>query len=188
MQSKFIDKEIIYTGQELAPHWIYKNHGVQGDAIVSFIGRCDVKITEMVDLADVIDNSPIYSKKMLHFLIEHFNINLIEGILRQRLLINIARDILLENGISPLSLCRKGDDLFYNNGKLSVSIAAKSINSVLIHFGVNIDSNGAPVAAAGLETELNLQNIKQIAENIMSAYTCEHSEIIKASTKVKGII
>ena len=188
MQQKFIEKEICYTGNELSPHWIYKNHNMQGDAVVGFIGGCDVKLAEMVDIADVLDNSPIYSKKMLHFIIEHFNISLIEGILRQRLLITIARDELLNNGISPIDLCRKGDDLFYNNGKLSVSIAGKSINSVLIHFGINIDSTGAPVKAAGLVSEMNLQNIRIIAENIMNSYCSESQSIISASTKVKGII
>ena len=191
MKHKFIEKEICYTGKELYPHWIYKNHNVQGDAIVSFIGECEVKLTEMVDIEDVLDNSPIYSKKMLHFIVEHFNINLVEGILRQRLLVAIARDIILENlekGVSPNLLCRKGDDLFYNNGKLSVSIAAKSINSVLIHFGMNIDSSDAPVEAAGLKTEMNMQNIREIAENIMNSYCRECDEIINASVKVKGII
>lgn len=188
MKQIFIQKEIKYTGKELAPHWIYKNFNIQGDAVACFIGECDVKITEMVDIEDVLTDSPIYSKKMLHFIIEHFNIGLIEGVVRQRLLISIARDILLKNGISPDSLCRKGDDLYYNNRKLSVSIAAKSINSVLIHFAMNIDADGAPVKAAGLESEMGLKNIKEIAQSIMESYCKENEEIINASTKVKGII
>ncbi len=188
MKHKFIEKEIRYTGKELTPHWIYKNHNIQGDAIVSFIGECDVKTPDMADISDVLSNSPIYGKKMLHFIVEHFNINLVEGILRQRLLITIAREILTIKGISPVGLCRKGDDLFYNNGKLSVSIAAKTINSVLIHFGLNIDPSGAPVKAAGLQTDMKIQNIKEIAENIMVSYCSEYREIINASAKVKGII
>ncbi len=188
MQYKFIDKEIIYTGKELVPHWIYKNYNIQGDAVIGFIGECDVKTTEMVDIEDVLSDSPIYSKKMLHFIVEHFNIGLIEGILRQRLLIAIAHNILLENGISPTVLCRKGDDLFYNSNKLSVSIAAKSINSVLIHFGMNINSENAPVKAAGLQSEMRLNNIREIADKIMEKYSNEHEQVIIASTKVKGII
>jgi len=188
MQYKFIDREILYTGQELSPHWIYKNHNIQGDAVVGFVGECDVKITEMADIEDVLSNSPIYSKKMLHFIVEYFNIGLIEGVLRQRLLIAIAHDVLLENGISSGSLCRKGDDLFYNNNKLSVSIAAKSINSVLIHFGMNIISENAPVKAAGLHSEMGLDNIRQIADSILEKYCNENEQVLKASTKVKGII
>ncbi|HSA06505.1 MAG TPA: DUF366 family protein [Candidatus Gastranaerophilales bacterium] len=187
MKSKFVEKEICYTGKELSPNWIYKNYHIQGDSIISFIGQCDVKIENMVDIADVLDNSPIYSKKMLHFIVEHFNIQLIEGILRQRALVGIARDVILNEGISSDLLYRKGDDLFYKDGKLSVSIAAKSINSVLIHFAMNIDSTGAPVKAAGLKTEMNLENHVKLAQNIMSLYAQECEEVINASCKVKGI-
>ena len=141
----------------------------------------------MADISDVLTNSPIYSKKMLHFIIEHFNMQLIEGILRQRLLICITRDIILRKEISHVMLSRNGDDLFYNDGKLSVSIAAKSINSVLIHFGINIDSSGTPVKTAGLKTDLNFKNFKEMAKNIMNCYCCECDEIINASCKVKGI-
>ena len=205
MKYQFIEKEMCYRGKELSPSWIYKKHNILGDAVVSFIGECDVKIDDMADISDVLSNSPIYSKKMLHFIVEHFNIQLIEGILRQRLLVSIARDIIEQassrfangdeqassrfaNGISPALLSRRGDDLFYKDGKLSVSIAAKSVNSVLIHLGINIDSEGAPVKAAGLETELCLQNFREIAEKIMTSYIRECNEIIDASCKVKGIL
>lgn len=187
MKKKFIEEEFCYCGKELAPCWIYRKHGVQGDAIVSWIGECDVKIDDMADIEDVLSNSPIYSKKMLHFLVEHFNMSLIEGVVRQRLLICIARDAILQKGISPVDLQRQGDDLFFKNGKLSVSIAAKSINSVLIHFAMNVDSEGAPVKAAGLETDLALEKIRGLAENIMENYVRECSEIMDASCKVKGL-
>ena len=59
MKSLFIDKEIKYIGSQLSPHWIYKNFHILGDAIVSFIGEMDVKITEMVDIEDVIDKYKI---------------------------------------------------------------------------------------------------------------------------------
>ena len=117
MQSKFIDKEIKYTGSELAPHWIYKNFNIQSDAIVGFCGECDVKITEMVDIEDVLENSPIYSKKMLHFIIEHFNMGLIEGVVRQRLFINIIREKILEYLPKGSEILRYGDDLFFNDKK-----------------------------------------------------------------------
>ena len=128
MKSKFIEYEICYMGKELSPHWIYKNFNIQGDAIVSFIGECDVKLSEMVDIQDVLEDSPIYSKKMVHFIVEHFNTPLIEGVLRQRLLVNIARETIIANLPNSEEVLRNGDDLFYNNGKLSVSIAAKSMN------------------------------------------------------------
>ena len=66
MHTKFIENEIKYTGHELAPHWIYKNFKLQGDAIVAFVGETEVNLSEMVDIEDVINNEPIYSKKMLN--------------------------------------------------------------------------------------------------------------------------
>ena len=67
MKTLFIENEIKYIGSQLAPHWIYKNFKIQGDAIVAFVGECEVKLTEMVDIEDVINNEPIYSKYMLSF-------------------------------------------------------------------------------------------------------------------------
>jgi len=188
MKSKFIEEEIRYTGKELSPHWIYKNFNLIGDSIIGFTGECEVKLDNMVDISDVLSNSPIYSKKMLHFIVEHFNISLIEGILRQRLLVNIARDVILDNLPKSTVISRQGDDLFYNKSKLSVSIATKSITSVLIHLGINIDAIGAPVKACGLKSDFNLENIEEIANNIIKNYCRENEEIMKASCKVRGVI
>ncbi len=188
MQSKFIEKEIKYTGSELAPHWIYKNFNLQADAIIGFCGECDVKITEMVDIEDVLDNTPIYSRKMLHFIIEHFNMQLTEGVVRQRLFINIIREKILEHMPKGSEIIRDGDDLFYNGKKLSVSIAAKSINSVLIHTGLNIISEGAAIEASGLNSDMGLQNIQELGKDIIEAYTKEYDNMILATTKVRGVL
>ena len=94
MKTLFIDKEIKYIGSQLTPHWIYKNFKIQGDVIVAFCGECEVKLTEMVDIEDVINNEPIYSKYMLSFITEQFNIGLVEGVFRQRLLISCLKEAL----------------------------------------------------------------------------------------------
>ena len=184
MQSKFIENKIKYEGYQLAPHWIYKNFKIQGDAIVAFIGECDVKLNEMVDIEDVINNEPIYSKSMLSFISEQFNIGLVEGVFRQRLLICIIKEILEQRGFI---IKRDGDDLFYNNKKLTVSIATKSMTSVLIHTGINIISSGAPVDASGLTEDLGIADIKEFANEVLSRYTSELHDIILASTKVRGV-
>ena len=139
MKTLFIDEEIKYIGSQLAPHWIYKNFKIQGDAIVAFRGECEVKLTEMVDIEDVINNEPIYSKYMLSFITEQFNVELVEGVFRQRLLMCCIKEALEKRGFV---VRRSGDDLFVNDRKLSVSIATKSMTSVLIHTGVNILSDG----------------------------------------------
>ena len=184
MHTKLIEKEIKYIGSQLAPHWIYKNFKLQGDAIVAFIGECEVALTEMVDIEDVINNEPIYSKSMLSFITEQFNINLVEGVFRQRLLICIIKELLEERGIFVV---RNGDDLMIDGKKLSVSIATKSKTSILIHTGLNIVSEGAPVKASGLTSELGITNIKEFALEVMKRYSEELEDINLASKKVRGV-
>ena len=184
MKTQFIEQEIKYEGWQLSPHWIYKNFKIQGDATVAFIGECEVKLTEMVDIEDVINNEPIYSKSMLSFISEQFGVNLPEGVFRQRLLICIIKELLEEYGYK---IKRSGDDLFYEGKKLTVSIATKSITSTLIHTGVNILSEGAPVKAAGLKSELGIENIKEFAIEVMKRYSEEIEDIILAGTKVRGV-
>lgn len=191
MKSLFIDKEIKYIGSQLAPHWIYKNFHILGDAIVAFIGEMDVKITEMVDIEDVISNSPIYSKKMVSFIIEQFGISLSECVLRQRFLICIIIEELRKLLGNKFQIKRSGDDIFVNIAgkykKLSVSIATKSINSGLIHTGLNIDPTGAPVDACGLTRDLGITDIEEFAKNVMKRYIEENTEILEATCKVRGV-
>lgn len=184
MKTKFIEEEIKYIGSQLAPHWIYKNFKIQGDAIVAFIGECKVDLTEMVDIEDVINNEPIYSKYMLSFISEQFGVGLTEGVFRQRLLMCIIKELLEERGIFVV---RNGDDLMINGRKLSVSIATKSITSVLIHTGLNILSEGAPVKASGLTSELGITDIREFGEEVMRRYSEELEDIVLAGTKVRGV-
>ena len=184
MKTKFVEEEIKYIGSQLVPHWIYRNFQMQGDAIVAFVGECEVKLSEMVDIEDVINNEPIYSKLMLSFISEQFGIGLTEGVLRQRLLITVIKELLEERGISVV---RNGDDLLINGAKLSVSIATKSVTSVLIHTGLNILSEDAPVRACGLRSELGIDNIKDFAIEVMQRYSEELDDIILAGTKVRGV-
>lgn len=184
MKTLFIENEIKYIGSQLAPHWIYKNFKIQGDAIVAFVGECEVKLTEMVDIEDVINNEPIYSKYMLSFITEQFNVELVEGVFRQRLLVTCIKEALERRGFF---VRRNGDDLFVNDKKLSVSIATKSMTSVLIHTGLNILSDGAPIPVSGLGSDLGIEDIKEFAQEIMQKYSDEIKDIILASTKVRGV-
>lgn len=184
MKTKFIEQTIKYEGHQLAPHWIYKNFKIQGDSIVAFIGECEVKLTEMVDIEDVINNEPIYSRNMLSFISEQFGVGLTEGVYRQRLLICIIKEALEKRGIK---VRRNGDDLFVDDKKLTVSIATKSMTSILIHTGVNIDSQGAPVKASGLTNDLGITDIENFAKEIMQKYSEETNDIVLAGTKVRGV-
>ena len=184
MQTYFIEKEIKYIGSQLAPHWIYKNFNLIGDSIVSFIGEVDVDLSEMVDIEDVINNEPIYSKKMLNFIIEQFNISLYGMVCAQRLFISIIKEVLEGYGCI---VKRDGDDLFFDNRKLSVSIATKSITSCLIHTGLNIIKEGAPINVSDL-SEIGITDIQKFANEIMKKYKEEIESIKNAVYKVRGVV
>ena len=184
MNTLFIDKEIKYIGSQLAPHWIYKNFHLQGDSIVAFIGEVDVKLDEMVDIEDVINNEPIYSKKMLNFIIEQFDVPLEQMVYNQRLFVSIIKETVEEYG---KTVKRDGDDLFFDNRKLSVSIATKSITSCLIHTALNIIKEGAPIDASDLR-ELGIEDIKEFGLKILSKYSREVDSIKKATYKVRGVV
>lgn len=181
-----LDKEIDYTGEQLRSHWIYENFNILGDAAVAFIGKADVSLVHMVDLQDVKESAYIYSSKMLHIIVEHFGANLEEIILRQRLFICIIHSFLNQR-LNGDVVVRNGDDLFYKDAKLSVSIATISIVSGLIHIGINIDSKGAPVNASGLLTEMNIYDINNLALQFLEGYTIECDQIKKAGYKVKPV-
>ena len=184
MQTLFIEKEIKYIGSQLAPHWIYKNFKLLGDSIVAFVGEVDVQLNEMVDIEDVINNEQIYSKKMLNFIIEQFDISLYGMVCAQRLFISIIKETLESYGCS---VCRDGDDLFFDNRKLSVSIATKSITSCLIHTGLNIIKEGAPIDVSDL-SELGIQDVKEFANKVMQNYKNEIESIKNATYKVRGVV
>ena len=184
MKTLFIDNEIKYEGWQLCPHWIYKNFKLQGDAIVAFVGECEVKLTEMVDIEDVINNEPIYSKLMLSFISEQFNVGLVEGVFRQRLLICKIKEALEKRGFV---VTRDGDDLFFDDKKLTVSIATKSATSILIHTGVNIISEGAPIKASGLQSDMKISDIKDLAQEIMVQYSEEIDDIATTRYRLQQV-
>ena len=187
MKTLFINEEIKYTGKELSPHWIYKNFHIQGNCIIAFIGECNVNLTHMVDIEDVINNEPIYSKKMLNFIEENFNSTLEETVYKQRLLVTITKEV-IEKHSPSVKIIRSGDDLYIDNKKLSVSIATKSITSTLIHFGLNIISEGAPIKAADLINDAKITDINDFANKILNAYKEETEDISLATCKVRGVI
>ena len=160
------EKEICYTGHELAPHWIYKTFDLKGDSLVAFQGPADVSLDKMVDLEDVKRKAPIGSPKMLHFLAEFFIDSLDEGVLLQHLFVFEVYEALLQR--SPKNLRRRGNDLYFKDRKLSVSIATKSLISVLMHFAINIETAGTPVPTAGL-LELGVDP-KPFAEEILGKF------------------
>lgn len=184
MNELFCEENIKYTGKELSPHWIMTKFRLVGDSVVSFVGEVDVPIENMVDVEDRINNEPIYSTSMLNFIIEHFGYTLKEISMAQLLLITAIREVFFEN--YGIVLKRSGDDLFYDDRKLSVSIATKSITSGLIHTALNIDSTNAPVNASDIN-EMGINDIKTLAIEIMHKYSDNIEKVNYSVTKVRGV-
>jgi len=172
---------VAYTGAELRSHWLFHRFGLRGDAAAAFLGPCEVALERMVDQADVAAGDAIRAALMLHFIIEHFDTDLTRAVLRQRLLVCLARELL--TGLSDVR--RSGDDLFVGDRKLSVSIATASPVSTLIHFALNVDPTGAPVPAVGL-AELGVVPLP-FAELLLARYAEECEGVAAARCKVRGV-
>jgi len=184
MICKLIEQEIPYTGRELASHWAFRSFGLLGDSMVAFAGPCDVGTDRMADLVDVKADAPIWSERMLHFIVEHFGCGLETAILRQRLLICIIQEI-LNGGFKAQIIRRKGDDLYEGDAKLSVSIAVQSPVSCMIHVGLNIESRGTPVKTMGLN-DLGVEP-RALAKDVMAGYLDELEGMTEARCKVRGV-
>lgn len=184
MKSKFIDTPIKYDGTQLRSLYAYLEHGVLGDSIISFVGPCDVGFDHMVDGEDLLAKSAICGANMLHFIIEEFGVGLEFMVTRQRLLASLVYEYLCEN-VGSTDLYRSGDDVFYKEGKLSISIATVSPVSALIHFAVNIVNDGTPVKTSCLE---DLRIKPQIfAETIIERFINEVTTIKEAACKVRSV-
>lgn len=192
--SKRLEREIAYSGRELAPHWIAHETKQFGSALVAFTGACDVATDALVDLEDRFASDSIRAQSMLHFLGEFFGDTLEITVVRQRLLVAILGECLnrrlyksttLPAGVERL-VERSGDDIFVTvdgrKKKLTVSIVTASAVSTLLHFGVNIDATGAPVEAVGLQ-DLGV-SASDLADEVLSLWSKEMHEQAVARAKV----
>lgn len=180
MKTLFIDKEVTYDGSQLRSLYAFLEHRLQGDSIVSWVGKCDIPQDKIVDGQDLMEGSAIYSEKMLHFIVEIFDAKLREMVLLQRLFGDIVRDEVFKIAHGKIYLLRKGDDLYLKDEfealqkfegkknkisldilnqapqknvdlKFNISIATVSPVSGLLHFGINISSKNTPVKTYSFE-------------------------------------
>jgi hypothetical protein len=122
---------------------------------------------------------------MVHILGEFFGITLREGVWIQRHLVQEAASRLRAKG---LEVSRDGDDLFLAGGKLSVSIVTASPVSVLLHLGINLDPEGAPVKAAGLAGALSTAGLNGFFDELLSGFEREWASVNRATVKVKPVV
>ncbi|MDG6243582.1 MAG: DUF366 family protein [Methanolobus sp.] len=136
MERIILDNKQDYDGSQISSLWAYNLADVQEDSIIVFRGVCDVKLEHMIDLEDKKHGDMIFSTDMIHFIIEHFDSTDLKLVYaRQRLFTALVADLL--SGYHS-NIIRKGDDLFVDGKKLTVSIASTSAVSQKIHFGINV--------------------------------------------------
>lgn len=185
LKTKWIAKKIPYTGQELRSLYAYLEHGVLGNSVISFRGPCSVDFQHMVDGEDFLEQSAIEGSDMVHFIFEIFDQSLLSGVLLQRLFAGIVRDAIAELAKKPVELRRSGDDIYWGKKKLSISIATRSISSVLIHFAVNVKNEGTPVPTCALD-DFGIP-AKKFAEICLSKIQEEFASIVEATQKVRSV-
>lgn len=173
-----------YDGSQLRSLFAYKTYQVQGDSIVVFRGPCQIPMENMVDIADVLAGEHIYSEDMLHFIIEHFDMDLEKAVTRQRLLMTIVKEELEKQGINGVT--RNGDDLYALGKKHSISIATLSPVSTVIHAALNISSANTPVPTISLQ-ELGIEKFLVFGRAIAEKYLSEIQDIRDARCKVRGV-
>lgn len=182
LATKFLSEtHEIYDGHQLAPLWNYLQHGLVGSSCVSWIGPCQVPLEAMVDGEDVRAQSVISGASMVHFIAELFDIELKGAIAFQRLMVTLARDVLEE--LSGQRIVRRGDDLYWQGGKLSISIATRSLQSCLIHFAVNVTRAGTPVVTSSL-ADLGVQP-SPFAEQLLRLVQAEWDDLLFSYYKVR---
>lgn len=177
-----LEEEIVYTGRELRSGWVAAQTGLVGDSAAGFVGPCHVANEDLVDLDDARAGTFINAASMAHIIIEHPGCGLETMVWRQRMLVALLCEILGENG---LDVHRSGDDIFFDERKLTVSIAAPGPETSLIHLGINVDPDGAPVPAVGLE-EMTIEP-RPLVNELLGRYVRELSSARHATTKVRPV-
>lgn len=175
-----------YDGSQINPSWAFQEFGVKDSTIVSWVGPMNILGDNLIDYEDV--GVDIKGNLMLNFIVEHFDEqpgNLKLAYHRQRMLVMITRDKLLDYGIRTT---QDGDDIFIDNKKLSVSIATASISTMKMHFALNITTEGTPVdveTSALEDNNMSMEQIHELQDSIANTYM-EHIETIdKDITKTR---
>jgi hypothetical protein len=179
---KHIDKSFEYDGSQIEPSWAFKSFKIKGSSIITWRGSMNIKKSNLKDFEDI--GLEIKSDDMIHFMIEHFDsqpANLEIAYLRQRLLVMILEEELSKNGIATV---RKGDDIYINSKKLTVSIATASISSMKIHLAMNLTNKGTPddVDTIGLFEFFNEENNSNNSINNYYNIDGENNRIVYIDT------
>lgn len=193
---KHIDEIFEYDGSQIDPSWAFREYGIYGSSIITWLGPVNITPDNLKDFADV--GLEIKSDMMVNFICEFFDqqpVNMRVIYLRQRLLVMIFREILHEFGVKT---SRSGDDIYVDNRKLSISIASVSLSSSKIHFAFNLKDEGTPedVSTIGLfdieddnnNKIFNDDNLISLVETIVERFIDEIESIENDISKTKVLM
>jgi uncharacterized protein len=188
-----LENELNYDGSQIEPQWAFKAYKIKDSSIISWIGPMNIHQDNIVDFED--QGKEIKGNELLHFIVEHFDVQPADIRLcyhRQRLLVLITQNNLDNLNIKTI---RRGDDLYVSKEdgmeeKLTVSIATANLNSMKIHFAINITSEGTPsdidiTALKECNKGLNNEDIVKLADTISNKYIDELENIEADITKTK---
>lgn len=184
MNTVWLDSEEKYDGSQLAPLYNYLNHGVLGDSVVSWKGACDIPFENMIDGEDVLAKSTIAGKEMIHFIFELFQLPLSTAVAMQRLLGELLILKISALSSNPVDLRRSGDDVYWGEKKLNISIATCSQTSSLIHYGVNFTNAGTPVETCSLK-DFGIVDPEEFSRQFMDDCKHELLSLRRAMVKVR---
>jgi hypothetical protein len=185
MKTLWIDQQIKYDGTQLRSLYAYLEHQVLGNSIIAFSGPCDVSFEHMVDGEDFLQKAQICGSNMLHFIFEIFDEKLVTGVLVQRLFASLVQNKIFDKTKGQIQLRREGDDLYLQDKKLSISIAAHSPQSILVHFAMNISNEGTPVKTCALK-DFGI-DYQDLANELLKDFSEEFTNIQQATWKVKPV-
>ena len=183
MKIHVLEDRLTYDGLQLSTGFFDEHECGEEDALIVFVGEADVPTEHMVDMEDADAGESIYSRLMAHLLIEHHAMELREAVLAQRMLVRLAAEWISARSGSTLDV--QGDDLYLGDGKLSVSVATRSARSCLLHLGVNIDGDGAPVKTSSLR-DMRVSP-EEFLKGLARAYTSEMDSVKHAVGKVRHV-
>lgn len=181
MKFGILDGDVTYSGKELRSGWVAGRTGCGPDAAAGFIGPCHVANEDLVDLDDARAGTFIAAARMVHVIAE-LKCDIDAAVARQRLLVALLCECLEERD-RPVR--RDGDDVYYDDRKLTVSIAAPAADTCLIHLGINVDPDGAPVAAVGL-AEMGIDPGELLA-SLLERFGAEMKACTYAAGKVRRV-
>lgn len=186
MKTKWLKQTVQYDGTQLRSLYAYLEHKILGDSVVAWQGACEVRFEHMVDGEDLLQQARICGSDMVHFIVEVFDQKLMTGVLLQRLLATIIRDVVVDlSPLKNLQIVRRGDDLYWKGRKLTISIATSSPVSTMLHFAINVSSKGTPVRTAGLEDFKVKPPV--FAQKVLEVLKSEYLTSLEATRKVRPI-